>query len=195
MTKNMFKLSKPPTMSCLLNSKKNCSTNIEWSRSCTSMGTLKIITSTWTKSRTISMNLWQQSTIRSNNVLIWTKWSSKTFLEWKDSSRWNVECSTTGFVLSTGKSTSRKDLRKTEKLLTLETRFTGTDLPEYLEDGDPNHTSGVSKGSTTTKILSERSSRDRNWPCGPARLTSLCFIWLKWRTRSNPKWKQEKCWV
>ena len=37
---------------------------------------------------------------------------------------------------------SKEDSRKTEKLHTPETLFIGTDLPEYLEDGEHAHMPG-----------------------------------------------------
>ena len=88
------------------------------------------------------MNSFALSMIKSNKALIWIKWNCKTFLKWKDSLQWSKENSTSASVLSTWESMSNEDSRKTEKLHTPETLFIGTDLPEYLEDGEHAHMPG-----------------------------------------------------
>lgn len=56
----------------------------------------------------------------------------------------------------------REDLRKIEKLPILETPFIGTDLLEYLEDGELALIHGESKESMDLKMYLERISRDKN---------------------------------
>ena len=82
---------------------------------------------------------------------------------------------------------SKEELKRTEKLPTLETPFTEIVSLEYLEDGDLALTLGESKELTTLKTSLEKTSRDKSSPCGQARSINLCCIWLRWKIKLNLK--------